>query len=72
MRGAVEEFSANCGELAGSKEIAHRVQGKCNSDPVLHRAEPVAGCCAPPQSSRRSMSAAPPSTGKPDAIELDS
>src|SRR5260370_9658394 len=41
----VEEFGSGCGELAGPKETASRQQGKCYRNPVLHRAEPLEGCC---------------------------
>src|SRR5437660_12123746 len=52
---SVEEFGASCGELAGPKETASRQQGKCYCNSVLHRAEPVDGCCTPRQSPPRSV-----------------
>src|SRR5580704_11092698 len=55
----VEEFGASCGELARPKETARYQQGKCNSCPVLHRAEPVEGCRAPRHSPPQSVMLCP-------------
>src|SRR6266404_1497438 len=52
---SVEEFGASCGELAGPKETAGRQQGKCYCNPVLHREEPLEGCCTPRQSPPQSV-----------------
>ena len=48
----VQEFGTSGSELADTKKIAHRQQGKCNGNPELHRAEVLEECTprsCPPQ-----------------------